>query len=296
MRIVVSGGTGFLGRRLVERLQAEHEVIVLTRRPRTAGEVQWSPGTSDRRWMETVRTAHAVVNLAGESIAGGRWTAARKKKIVDSRITATRAIVEAIKSATHPLVLINASAIGFYGDRGDEPMTEQSSPGDDFLARLCTAWEAEALTVADRCRVVLLRSGMVLAKDGGALPQLALPFRLFVGGPVGSGRQYLSWVHLDDWVELARWALTSDTVAGPLNLTAPEPVTNGEFARTLGRALRRPAIMPAPAFALRLLLGEMADAMVLGGQRVLPAKAQSLGFAFRYPRLDAALAAIYGRA
>jgi uncharacterized protein (TIGR01777 family) len=296
MRIVVTGGTGVLGRALVERLQAEHEVIVLTRRPRTAGEVQWSPGSSDRKWIQTVHTAQAVVNLAGESIAGRRWTAARKKKIYDSRITATQAISEAIASAPHPLVLVNASAIGFYGDRGDEPITEQSTAGDDFLARLCTAWEAEALKVADRTRVVLLRSGMVLAKDGGALPQLALPFRLFVGGPVGSGQQYLSWIHLDDWVELARWAVVSDTVAGPLNLTAPEPVTNGAFARTLGRALRRPAIMPAPAFALRVLLGEMADAMVLGGQRVLPAKAQSLGFRFGYPRLDAALSAIYGRA
>jgi uncharacterized protein len=293
MRIVVTGGTGFLGRALVERLQAEHEVFVLTRRPRTAGEVQWTPGASDRRWTETVRTAHVVINLAGEPIAARRWTAARKKAILDSRITATRAIIDVIGAAANPPILINASAVGVYGDRGDEPLTEDSSPGSDFLASVCSAWEGEALKVADRTRVVLLRTGLVLAADGGALPPLARPFYFFVGGPVGSGRQYWSWIHRDDWIALVRWAAITDSVSGPLNLTAPEPVTNAEFARALGRVLRRPAIMPAPAFAMRVLLGEMADAMILGGQRVLPAKAQSLGFRFRYATLDAALSSIY---
>jgi uncharacterized protein (TIGR01777 family) len=296
MRIVVTGGTGFLGRALVERLQSEHEVIILTRRPRTAGEVPWSPGTADGRWTATVHTAHAVINLAGAPIAEGRWTAARKTAIRDSRIAATRAIVRAIGAAPQPPILVNASAVGIYGDRGDEPLTEQSSPGSDFLASVCKAWEAEALAAADRTRVVVLRTGLVLAKDGGALAPLARPFRWFVGGRMGSGRQYWSWIHRDDWVELVRWAVITAGVAGPLNLTAPEPVTNAEFARALGLALHRPALVPAPAVALRMLLGEMADGMILGGQRVLPAKAQSLGYAFRYPTLGAALSAIYGRA
>ena len=295
MRIVITGGTGFLGRSLVERLQAEHEVIVLTRKPRTAGELQWTPGVARGQWIETVQTAQAVINLAGEPIAAGRWTAARKRAIHDSRIAAARAIVDAMRRAPHSPVLINASAIGIYGDRGDESVTEESSPGSDFLASVCRDWEAEALKATERSRVVLLRTGLVLAKDGGALPQLALPFYFLAGGPVGSGRQYWSWIHREDWVEMVRWTLMTSTVVGPINLTAPEPVRNAEFARALGRALHRPAIVPAPAFAMRLLLGEMADAMILGGQRVLPAKAQSLGFSFRYPTLDRALSAIYGR-
>ena len=307
MRIVVTGGTGFLGRALIERLRAEHEPIVFTRRPRTAGstrvarsgqigEVQWSPGAPDGEWIETIHTAQAVVNLAGEPIAAARWTAARKKAIHDSRITATRTIVEAIRRASNPPVLISGSAIGIYGDRGDEPLTEESSLGSDFLAGVCKDWEAEAMNAADRTRVVLLRTGFVLSKDGGALPPFALPFHFFAGGPVGSGRQYMSWVHVDDWVEMVRWALITSAVQGPINVTAPAPVTNADFARALGRALRRPAIMPAPSFALRVLLGEMADALILGGQRVLPARAQSLGFSFRYPELGAALTAVYGRA
>jgi hypothetical protein len=306
MRIVVTGGTGFLGRSLIERLRGEHEPIVLTRRPRTdssrvarsgqAAEVQWSPGAPDGEWIETVHTAQAVVNLAGAPIAAGRWTDAKKKTIHDSRIAATRAIVEAIRTAPSPPLLINGSAIGIYGDRGNEALTEESSLGSDFLAGVCRDWEAEAMKAADRTRVVSVRTGFVMSKDGGALPRFALPFHVFAGGPAGSGRQYMSWIHVDDWVQMVYWAVTTSTVQGPLNVTAPEPVTNAEFARTLGSALRRPAIVPAPAFALRLVLGEMADALILGGQRVLPARAQSLGFSFRYATLDAALRAVYGRA
>jgi uncharacterized protein (TIGR01777 family) len=296
MRIVITGGTGFLGRSLVERLQAEHEPIVFTRQARTAAEVQWSPDAPDRKWIEAVHTAQVVVNLAGEPIAAGRWTAARKKAIHDSRITATRAIVEAIRRAPKPPILINGSAIGIYGDRGDEALTEESSLGADFLATVCRDWEAEAMKASDRTRVVLLRTGLVLSKDGGALPPFARPFHFFAGGPVGSGRQYMSWIHVDDWVDMVRWALMTNTVQGAINVTAPAPVINADFARALGRALHRPAITPAPSFALRMLLGEMADALILGGQRVLPAKAQSLGFPFRYPVLRAALTAVYGRA
>ena len=295
MRIVVAGGTGFLGHALVERLRHDHDVMVLTRHPRGAGQIPWTATEGGGAWAAAVQAADAVVNLAGESIAEGRWTAARKTAIRASRVAATRAIVGALHNGARAQALINASAIGIYGDRGDEPLTEASPPGSDFLASVCRDWEAEAQHAADITRVVLLRTGLVLGAGGGALPQLALPFRLFAGGPLGSGRQYWSWIHRDDWVEMVRWAIEQTAVTGPLNVTAPEPVTNAAFARELGRALHRPAVLPVPAIAMRLALGEMADAMILGGQRVLPAKAQALGFTFRYATLSAALNAIYGR-
>jgi uncharacterized protein (TIGR01777 family) len=293
--IVIAGGSGFLGTALVAVWRREgHRVLVLTRRPRRDGDLAWSPEGSDRGWMAVMAGADAVVNLAGEGIADKRWTASRKAAILDSRIRATRAIVAAIKAARPaPATLISASAIGIYGTRGDDPVTEDTGPGSDFLADVCRAWEAEAIPVAPLTRVVLLRTGVVLAKDGGALPQIALPFRFLAGGPVGSGRQYMSWIHLADWTAMVSWAMVTPGVIGPLNLTAPTPVTNAEFARALGRAMRRPAFMHAPSFALRLALGEMADALLLGGQRVLPAKAQRLGFEFQYGTLDAALREIY---
>jgi uncharacterized protein (TIGR01777 family) len=297
MRIVVAGGTGFLGRPLVARLVAAgHDVRVLSRRPAAPRELGWSPDGSTGPWKAEVDGADAVVNLAGESIAGGRWTAARKARIRESRIQATRSLVRAIAEAQRPpAVLLSGSAIGYYGVRGDEPLTEQAAPGTDFLASVCRAWEAEALRAQDRSRVVLLRTGIALAKDGGALPQMALPFRLFAGGPVGSGGQYYSWIHRDDWVGLVSWAMLTPSVAGALNLTAPNPVPNREFARMLGRVLHRPSLMPAPAFALRIVLGEMADALLLGGQRVLPAQADAHGFGFAYPTLEPALRSIYSR-
>jgi uncharacterized protein len=295
VRIVIAGGSGFLGTTLAgEWRTAGHRVDVLTRRPRREGDVAWSPEDGDRQWHAAIDGADAVVNLAGEGIADRRWTAARKTAILDSRIRATRAIVAAIHAArVKPAALLSASAIGIYGNRGDEPLTEESPAGSDFLADVCRAWEAEAAPAAPATRLVLLRTGVVLAKDAGALPQMALPFRFFAGGPLGSGRQYLSWIHLADWVAMVHWALATAAVTGPLNVTAPAPATNAEFARALGRAMRRPAVMPAPSFALRLGLGEMADALLLGGQRVLPAKAQRLGFEFSYPALDAALRRIY---
>lgn len=295
MRILVAGGTGFLGSALVDALRADaHEVTVLTRRPRRKGDLAWSPDDGDVTWTKAVDDAAAVVNLAGEGIADRRWTDARKAAILSSRIHATRALVAAIKSARQPpATFISASAIGIYGAHGAAPLTEETPPGSDFLAGVCREWEARALDAAATTRVVLPRTGLVLAGNGGALPQLALPFRFFAGGPAGSGRQYMSWIHVDDWVAMVRWSLVTSTVSGPLNVTAPAPVTNAEFARTLGRTMGRPALLPAPAFALRLALGEMADALILGGQRVLPAKAQALGFQFRYPTLDAALHDIY---
>jgi uncharacterized protein (TIGR01777 family) len=294
-KIIVAGGTGLLGTALVGALQDDrHMVVVLTRRPTRDNEVRWSPQYAEGLWTSALDNAHAVINLAGASIAGGRWTTARKAAIRDSRIQATGALVKAIAALGQPPpIFISSSAVGYYGSRGDEPVTETTAPGSDFLAHVCRDWEAAASQLSPAARVVLLRSGVVLARHGGALPQMALPFKLFAGGPAGSGRQFMSWIHLHDWVATVKWALASQHIAGPLNVTAPEPVTNEDFSRSLGRVLGRPAWLKAPSFALRLMLGEMADALILGGQRVLPAVAQQHGFAFQYPTLESALRQIY---
>jgi uncharacterized protein len=306
MRIVIAGGSGFLGSPLAAAFAAEGaDVIVLTRtaRARDAGRIRavvWQPDGEVGAWSSALDGADAVVNLAGESIAGRRWSAEHKNRILDSRVQATRSLVEAIgRASAAPPVLISGSAVGYYGPLGDEIATEATRPGNDFLARVCLRWEEEALRAqqltAGRTRVVLIRTGLVLEKDGGALPQMLPPFKFGVGGPVGSGRQYWPWIHRDDWVAMVRWAFATTGVSGPLNATAPAPVTNREFSTALGRALHRPAVMPAPAFALKLLLGEMADALLLSGQRAVPAKAERERFAFRYPRLDDALTAIFDK-
>ena len=272
-----------------------HDLAVLTRRPFGPRQIAWTPDTGDTSsWAGAIDGADVVVNLAGASIATRRWTPARKAAIRDSRVRATRALATAIREAARPpAVFVSASGVGIYGPRGDEPVTEETTPGFDFLAHVCRDWEAEALGASRVTRVVLLRTGLVLAATGGALQMIALPFRVFAGGPLGSGRQYMSWIHLDDWVAIAQWAAATPAVTGALNLTAPNPVTNAEFARALGQALHRPAIMPAPAFALTLALGEMAEGLLLTGQRALPAKAQAGGFRFRYERVEDALTAIY---
>ena len=293
MNIVIAGGTGFLGTALVRWLRNDgHTITVLTRNPRSTNEVQWDPYGSPASWVHVLHDADAVINLAGASIAK-RWTAAHKREMWNSRIRSTRTLVEAMKSVPKmPATLLNASAVGIYGARGDEPLTEESAPGSGFLASLGREWEKEALAVGPQTRVVLLRSGIALDNGGGALPQMALPFRFFVGGPIASSLQYFSWIHRDDWVAMVSWALATSGVAGPLNVTAPNPVTNGDLARTLGRVLKRPALLPVPEIALRVVVGEMAGELVTG-QRVLPSKADSLGFAFRYPLLEAALREIY---
>jgi uncharacterized protein (TIGR01777 family) len=297
MSILIAGGTGLLGTALADALRRDgHSVAILTRRPTREHDVRWSPPQQDPAWTSRVSGAHAVINLAGESIAGGRWTTTRKAAIRESRTKATGVLVQAIETAAEPpSVFISSSAVGYYGTRGDEPVTEATPSGADYLAQVGRDWEALATRASSRSRVVLLRSGVVLARDGGALPQLALPFRLFAGGPAGSGKQFMSWIHIDDWVAMVRWALTTPSIAGPLNATAPAPVTNEEFSRTLGRVLGRPSWMRVPAFALRLMLGEMADALVLGGQRVLPEAAQRNRFVFRFPTLESALRDIYGK-
>ena len=293
MRIVIAGGTGFLGTGLVDRLRTTgHTVTVLARRPRRAGEVEWNPGGSPAPLARALEGADAVINLAGASI-GRRWTRAHKRELWESRVPLTRVLVEALKRTTPvPGTFISGSAVGIYGDRGDEQLTENSPTGHGFLASLGEAWEKEALAAATHTRVVLVRTAVVLDRKGGALPQMALPFHFFVGGPIGSGRQYLSWIHRDDWTSMVVWALTHTAVTGPLNVAAPHPVTNLEFTRTLGRVLRRPSVMPAPGFALRAVLGEMAS-MILDSQRMLPAKACDLGFTFSHPQLEPALRTIY---
>src|SRR5579884_2213458 len=273
MRIVVTGATGLIGRALCRALAgAGHTVVGVGRRPGLvpAPIVTWD------RLGEALRDAQAVVNLAGEPIAARRWTRAQKARIRDSR------------------VLASASAVGWYGPRGDEPLDETAPPGSGFLAEVCQAWEAEAERAATLgVRVVRLRIGVVLAPDGGALARLLIPFRAGLGGPLGSGRQWMSWGHRDDDVGLVLAALGSDVWQGAVNATAPAPVTNRDFARTLGRVLGRPAVLPVPAIALRLALGEMAS-MLLTGQRVLPKVAEAHGYAFRYPALAAALESCVG--
>jgi uncharacterized protein (TIGR01777 family) len=257
--------------------------------------VQWDPNGSSGPWAAAIDGADAVVNLAGESIAGKRWTAAHKQRILDSRIGATRSLAAAIRgAASPPKVFVSGSAVGYYGPLGGEIATEDYAAGTDFLGRVCEQWEQEAMRAAStRTRVVCLRTGIVLERDGGALPQMLPPFWFGAGGPVGSGGQYWPWIHRDDWVALVQWAITHPGVTGAINATGPRPVTNVVFARALGRAMHRPAFVPAPGFALRLLLGEMADALLLSGQNAVPEKALRDGFDFRYPSVDAALAALF---
>jgi len=304
MKVVIAGGTGFLGRPLAQALAGSgHEVVVLTRgvssKPAMPARfVTWSPDDLGAAWIAELEGAGAVVNLAGESIGARRWTAAQKRRIVDSRLQATRALAHAIRRAARPpLTLVSGSAVGYYGPLGEEVVTEGHPAGSDFLATVCEQWESEAMKAAGGAtRVVCIRTGLVLEKDGGALSPMLLQFKLGVGGPLGSGRQYWPWIHRADWISLIRWTIDTPSAAGPLNATAPTPVTNADFTRALARALHRPAFVRAPAFALRLALGEMADGLLLAGQRAVPAAAERLGFTFRYADLDEALRAIFEKA
>lgn len=299
MRLVLAGATGFLGGPLARALRADgHDVAVLTRqRAAGAGAVRWQPDGTAGEWASVVDGADAIVNLAGEPIAARRWTAAQKQRIRQSRVLATRSLVAAIhRAARAPRLLVSGSGVGYYGDCGSAVVTEETGPGSDFLADVSRAWEVEA-AAAERAgtRVVLVRTGIVLERDGGALKEMMRPFRLCAGGPLGSGRQYMPWIHREDWIALARYLLHHEQARGAFNATAPAPVTNEEFTRALGRAMRRPAFLRAPAFALNLALGEMAGPLLLTGQRAVPARALAMGFAFKYPTLDEALTAIFAR-
>jgi uncharacterized protein (TIGR01777 family) len=278
MRIVIAGGSGFLGRALRRSLGAAgHQVEILTRR-------------ASGPWARALDGAGAVVNLAGEGIADKRWTAARKQALLGSRLDATNSLVKAIAELSSPPgVFVSASGAGYYGPCGDERITEAAPAGHDFLGELAAAWEAAAAPAAARCRLVLLRTGLVMGAEG-ALAKMRLPFSLGLGGRLGSGRQWMPWISVDDCAGLTARLITDERAAGPFNLSAPEPVTNADFTRALGRVLHRPTIFPVPAFALRLALGELSDAL-LTGQRAVPEKALALGYAFRHTDLDAALAA-----
>lgn len=306
MKAVIAGGTGFIGVALTERLLAEGwQVTVLTRRegaavPQGAQAVTWparpaggsASGGDAGDWVDHLAGAQLVANLAGAPIAGARWTIRRKELILNSRVEPTKALVEAFAHMPQPpAVFINTSAVGYYGPRGDELITEEAGPGDDFLSHVCLRWEQEAAPAAELgVRTIMLRIGIALGRRGGALPLMVLPFRLFVGGPIGSGRQWWPWIHVDDVVGLITFLAGHEDARGPINATAPNPVTNREFAQTAGRVLRRPAWLPAPAPALRLALGEMADAMLLSGQRAIPQAALALGYRFQYEELEEALA------
>ena len=305
MTIVLAGGSGFLGRALKQPFaQAGHSVRILTRRtPTHPDEIQWQPDGTTGPWAAALADADVIVNLAGEGLADRRWTADRKAALRRSRILPPRSLAAALaEQPARARLVIACSAVGYYGARDEEPVTEEDGPGDDFLSRLCVDWEHEAATAAsDTTDVAIVRSGIVLHPEGGALKPMLLPFRMGVGGRLGSGRQYWSWIHVHDWMALVSWI--ASRLTGPVapvspgperepvtvwNATAPTPVTNAEFSRVLGRVLRRPAVLPAPAFALRLALGEFAMFLTTGA-RVLPEHAEREGFRFRFPALEPAL-------
>lgn len=315
VRILMTGGTGLLGSPLSAALARDgHHVTVLTRfrqgnggqaRQRRSGQpessaeaisyVHWSPDQPSDDWEQALDAVQIVINLAGESIGGKRWSAAQKRRLYDTRILTTRKLVDAFgRMAQPPRVLLSGSGVNYYGSRGDEVLTEAAGPGDDFLAKLCLDWEQAANDAAARydTRVIIVRTSLVLTRTDGALEQIARPFKFFVGGPVGSGTQYMSWIHRDDWIALVLWLLTQDD-DGAFNAASPHPVMNETFSAALGRAMRRPSLVRAPAFALRLIAGEMADALLLGSQRVVPARALERGFDFNYPTIERAFGEIY---
>lgn len=298
MHVAVSGSRGLVGSVLVPFLTTGgHRVTRLVRGTAAGpGETAWDPvrGLLDASRLDGV---DAVVHLAGENIAAGRWTPARKAEIRRSRVDGTRTLCEALARLPHPpSVFVSASAVGFYGDRGDEILTEESGPGTGFLADVCREWEAATERVSRAgIRVVNLRFGMILSPRGGALQKLLLPFRLGLGGRIGDGRQYTSWIAVDDAVGAIHHALCEASVRGPVNAVAPRPVNNADFTRTLARVLRRPAWLPVPAFAARLAFGEMADALLLAGARVMPARLQASGYRFRFADLESALRHLLGR-
>jgi uncharacterized protein (TIGR01777 family) len=304
MKILLTGSTGLIATALAAELQRAGHTVCRLIRPSTSAAairntqgfaVRWNPLTGELGGAAV--GAEAVVNLAGAPIADKRWTPERKQLLLSSRSDTTRSLVAALaKMAERPRVLVSASAIGYYGNRGDEVLTEESSPGNDFLSAVAKDWEGEARKAeALGIRVVRTRFGIVLAKNGGALPPMMRPIQFGVGGKLGTGRQWMSWITLEDTVAILRLAVENEHLRGPVNVVSPHPATNAHFTKTLAATLHRPALFPAPAFALRLVLGEMADALLLGGQRVLPAELQRLNYQFRHADLCTALTAVLNR-
>ena len=297
MRVLITGGSGLVGRALAANLARDgNEVIILSRRPERiiglpAGvSVKWWDGHTTQGWNSLVDGAGAIINLAGENISSGRWTKERKSRILESRVNAGRAVVQAFKAAPRkPRVVIQASGVGYYGTGGDEEITEETPAGHDFLAKVAADWEASTASLeVPGVRQVVIRTGVVLSTAGGALPRMLLPFRLFAGGRLGSGRQWFPWIHIADEVGATRFMIENERASGPFNLVAPAPLTNSEFSRLLGKQLRRPALIPVPGFILRLLFGEMAT-ILLDGQRAIPRRLLQLGFTFQFSEAGSAL-------
>lgn len=292
MKILVSGSHGLVGTALTKSLETQgHDVFSLVRYlPRSQSEIEWNP---DRYSIAVARLEgfDAVVHLAGESIAEGRWTEEKKRRIRESRVKGTKLLSDALANLEHPpKSLICASAIGYYGDRGDELLTEESAPGNDFLANVCIEWEQATQQAVERgIRVVNARFGIILSKDGGALAKMLTPFQLGIGGRVGSGKQWMSWIALDDVVGAIEYALANESLRGPVNYVAPNPVRNSEFTKALGKVLSRPTLFPIPEFGVRLAFGEMADALLLSSQRVEPQRLNKAGFQFQFTQLESAL-------
>jgi uncharacterized protein len=299
MKVLISGGSGLVGTALTESLRSEGHTVAHLVRPGGAvsgGDIRWDPSSGFIN-LNAMEAADAVVNLNGASIGGGRWTPKRKKLLVTSRVDSTRFLVDSLaRLKQKPRVFVSASAIGYYGNRGDEVLDESSAPGNDFLAGVCSNWEAEALRAqSSGIRTVVTRFGVILSSKGGALTQMLTPFKLGLGGRLGSGNQWMSWVALDDVVGVVRSALANEQASGPINVVAPNPAQNSEFTRVLASVLHRPAIFPAPVFALRVAIGEMADALLLSSQRVQSKRPPASTYAFRYENLEPALHAILAK-
>lgn len=293
MKALITGASGLIGKELQKSFRANgYELLLASRKESTDPlHVQWSIEEGFAK-QEAIEGVDIVVHLAGENVSGGlRWTEEKKKAIRDSRVLGTRNVVDAISKVKHkPKVFIASSAIGFYGERGDEEVTESSAAGDDFLSSVCKEWEAESRRAEDAgIRTVLLRTGIVLSKDGGALATMLLPFKMGVGGVVGSGKQWMSWISLDDEIAIINFAIENENIRGALNAVSPNPVTNHEFTKTLGDVLYRPTILPLPEFAVSMIFGEMGDALLLASTKVIPKRLEDAGFEFKYPDLKPAI-------
>ncbi len=301
IKVLVFGGTGFIGERLINLLtKMQYEVVIMTRNVEKA-KAKFGDNIQFCKWSnlfikscDELNNIDVIINLTGESIGSGRWTKTKKEEILNSRINATRAIVDAIENKVFkPKTLINASAVGYYGPQDDKKITEEHPSGQDFLADVCTAWEQEARKVeAFGLRVVIIRIGIVLGDSGGTLKQMALPYKFYLGGPIGSGKQWISWIHIDDLINIINTSINNEQIEGSVNATAPNPVTMNEFSKTLGKTLNKPSIFKVPTFIIRLILGEMSD-IIINGQRVIPKKLIEAEYEYKYPILSKALKEIY---